>query len=491
MALWGWTSTLNGPERQLFPGLTIVALTLVGLVMSEQSASASPNRLSVVAGWLAGLALGFSAIALSALWVGPWSVGIVTVRDAFKPMSLAVALFAISVACRPAMRAAFRRRSPFAFYVIAAIFLLACSLGPTPTFLGGRIFYRPPYAWLMNLPLFADGVRVPARFAMPAVLALSVAAALAFDRFAVSPRVRRALALVVAAGVLADGWIHGLALPGVPDTWHTVDARGLTGVLELPAGEILGDAAAVYRATLHGYPTVNGMSGYEPKHYVVLRLALAAGDRTAIDALAESGPLLVAVDKRADGDQRWRTLVTSRPGATPLEDDHQWALFRVARKDSPPGAVGDVLPIVAASDNRGAVDVTSITDNNPDTGWIWARPQFAGQALRLVLARPAQVSGLDMSLGGGSELFPRSLNVETSLDGGAWQTVFAGKTGGLTFRATLVNPLDARIEFPLPPTFAKFVRLRVDLADKKYPWIVTDVIVKGTHSSRGLQSLSR
>ena len=171
MALWGWTSTLNGPERQIFPGLTIVALTVAGLVMSERSANASRDALSGVAGWLAGLALVFGAAALSALWVGPWSVGIVTVRDAFKPFSVAVALFAASVACRPAMRAAFRRRSPFAFYVIAAIFLLACSLGPRPTFLGEPILYRPPYAWLMNLPLFADGVRAPARFAMPAVLA--------------------------------------------------------------------------------------------------------------------------------------------------------------------------------------------------------------------------------------------------------------------------------------------------------------------------------
>jgi hypothetical protein len=141
--------------------------------------------------------------------------------------------------------------------------------------------------------------------------------------------------------------------------------------------------------------------------------------------------------------------------------------------------VGDLLPIVAASDNRRAVDVASITDNNPATGWIWARPQFAGQALRLVLDRPAHVSAVVMSLGGGSELFPRSLNVDTSLDGGTWQTGFAGKTGGLTLRAALVNPFDARIELPLPQTLAKFVRLRVDQADKKYPWIVTDVIVKG------------
>src|SRR5713226_5062338 len=32
LLFWGWTGSLNGPERQLFPGLTIVLLTVCGLV---------------------------------------------------------------------------------------------------------------------------------------------------------------------------------------------------------------------------------------------------------------------------------------------------------------------------------------------------------------------------------------------------------------------------------------------------------------------------
>jgi F5/8 type C domain len=480
MVLWGWTSSLNGPERQLFPGLTIVALTLAGLGMSQRTAAASSDRLSAVANWLAGLALGFIAVALSALWLGPWNVGPVTVRDAFKPFSVAVALFALSIACHPAMRDAFRRRSPFAFYVIAAIILFVCSLGPTPMFLGQPILYRPPYAWLMHLPLFAYGVRAPARLAMPAVLALSAAAALAFDRFRMSPRARRALAIVLAAGVAADGWIHGLALPAVPGAWQSAGANGVTGVLELPPGDTLGDAAAMYRATLHGRRTVNGMSGYDPLFYVVLRLALDAGDPTALDALAESGPLLVAVEKPADGDRRWRTFLSSHPGVTPLEDGDRWTLFRLARHDPPPRAgLSGILPIVEASDNDSAVDVAAITDNDPETGWMRAQPQFAGQLLQLDLGRQARVDAVVMSLGKGGELFPRSLIVETSLDGRAWETGFAGKTGGSAFRAVLANPRDARIELRLPPGMARFVRLRVDQTDRRYPWIVADVSVRG------------
>ena len=61
-------------------------------------------------------------------------------------------------------------------YLLAATFLFLCAMGPEPRFLGHRILYEPPYAWLMRLPVFAGGVRVPARFAMLGALALSVAA---------------------------------------------------------------------------------------------------------------------------------------------------------------------------------------------------------------------------------------------------------------------------------------------------------------------------
>ena len=99
---------------------------------------AARDPLRGVAAALMTLALVFALVAASALWIGSWRFGPVSVRDAFKPFSVAVALVTLRVACHPAMRAAFRRRSPFAFYVLATIALFVCSLGPTPTFLGAN-----------------------------------------------------------------------------------------------------------------------------------------------------------------------------------------------------------------------------------------------------------------------------------------------------------------------------------------------------------------
>ena len=67
------------------------------------------------------------------------------------------------------------------FYVLAMLLMYILSMGPEPRFLGTPFMYRAPYSWLMRLPGF-DAIRAPARFAMLAVLCLSVAAGLSFAR---------------------------------------------------------------------------------------------------------------------------------------------------------------------------------------------------------------------------------------------------------------------------------------------------------------------
>ena len=111
-------------------------------------------------------------------------------------------------------------------------------------------------------------------------------------------------------------------------------AFGLTAVLALPLGEPESDATAMYRATQLGLRSVNGLSGYDPPYYIVLRQALSDGDESALDAIAKDGPLLVVVDKEADGDHRWADFVGAQSGITPLRGDARWAMFRLARREA-------------------------------------------------------------------------------------------------------------------------------------------------------------
>src|SRR5947207_6647439 len=160
----------------------------------------------------------------------------------------------------------------------------------------------------MEFPVFG-AIRVPARFALPAMVALAMTGALAFDRMQLQTRARRTLAAALLIGIAADGWIRNLPLPQVPEVWSPSRADGFAAVLEVPLGEVFADMAAMYRATRHGHPVLNGNSGFEPTHYFALRTALEERDPTAFDGLPLSGRLLVAIDKRDDRNGSWNEFL--------------------------------------------------------------------------------------------------------------------------------------------------------------------------------------
>ena len=492
-AFWGWTAPLNGGERQLFPGLTVTALAIAGVVLLRRSRTGDGNRLTIASNICWALAACFAVIAIGARMAGPWRLDwgwlIVSVAVPYKPLSLAAAFAIFAVALSPTMRAAFRQRSALAFYLIAASVLFLCSLGPQPALLGEQILYEPPYAWLMRLPFFADTVRVPARFAMLGMLALAAVGGLVVSRLTPLTLARVALLAGVMVGILADGWISELPLPRVPQ--HTLSVPPIDtsmAVLELPLGDVWADTAALYRVTTHHIRAVNGYNGYEPSYYQALRRALADRDETILDALAASGPLLIGADNRADADARWDSFLSNHPGVTRLKEHGSRMLFQLSAKRPPAeeGCANDPLDVAAAFDAQGPVDSVMLTDQNPTTRWITARPQRAGDALTLDLGRVERLCGVAVSMGSAAVLYPGTLRVTTSLDGVSWKTEFLGKMGGPAYRAALENPRDARVSIPLRGTAARFVALGVEQSHPLYHWAVADVVVERQPHPRAL-----
>jgi len=480
IAVWGWTAPLNGNEARIFPGLTIMILVALGILAALRRRS---RGRPIASSLLLALACVFGVIAIVTAVRAAWAFNLgpiaVSSRVIYKPLSVAAAALVGSIALSARARDAFGRRSPFAFYVLATMVLFLCSMGPRPTFLGHQILYEPPYAWLMHLPLFDHGVRAPARFAMPAALALSVAAALAFSRLSARGSRRTAVAFgIVVAGILADTWVPGIPLAPVPDSWNPMPARGFAAVLELPLGGTGEDVAAMYHTIRHHLPTINGYSGYAPPHYDALRLALANRDETALDSLALSGPLLVAADKSKDGD--WPGFVRGHRRATPLGEDGRWVFFSLPRS-APAQALCDTgsLPIAAASDSRGAIPIATITDGSKFTWWTLGRPQQVGDQLVLDLGQAASPCAVVMLQDGFQPFYPRALSVATSVDGTAWTTAFSGKTGGLAIRGALASPVHPQLAIALPESPARFIRLQVEQALAREWWVVTDIAVKG------------
>jgi hypothetical protein len=197
--------------------------------------SSARDRLDRRTIWLTAAAAACAALAILGWTIAPWRFalpGVSISSDApFKPFSLALLALAVWIGASSRMRRAYARRSPLAFYGIATALLFLCALGPKPTLFGHQILYKPVYAWLMELPVFG-AIRAPARFAMPAMLALSVAGALAFSRLASVRAWRPAFTLMLMCGVVADSWVSNLPMAPLPDRWPASRADGFAAVLE-------------------------------------------------------------------------------------------------------------------------------------------------------------------------------------------------------------------------------------------------------------------
>lgn len=486
-ALWGWTAALNGGERQLFPGLTITVLALAGLMLLRRSHPPGRDRLAMVSAWCWVLAAALAAIAVSARVTGPWDLDwgwlSVSGRAPHKTLSVAAAMAIVAIGLSPTMRAEFRLRSPLAFYLVAAATLFLCSLGPRPALLGTQILYEPPYAWLMRLPFFGDAIRVPARFGMLAILALSVAGSLAFNRLTTANRSRAAVLLLVVTGIVAEGWMQDLPMPIAPQTAFEVPAGDPpTAMMELPLGDVWRDTAAMYRATRNRLRRVNGYNGYEPPYYQVLRRALEERDPTVLDALAGFGPLLISADNRVDRDQPWASFLSSHPNARRVGDLGNRTLFRLPLKPRPQRVRCESRPLTIAAvfDGQGQLDLAPLIDQNPTTQWMTEHPQRAGDALTIDLGRVEPVCGLRLSMGSAAVLYPGTLRVATSLDNENWKTRFERDTGGEALRAALRDPVRPNLVVPLFVKAARFIRLQIVRSRPEHPWAVANIIVDGS-----------
>jgi hypothetical protein len=421
VALWGFTASLaRGPfpgELQLFPGLTISVLAAVGCVMLLRRGSSGIRTV--------------------------WST-----------------------------------RPPLPFYLLAAGVLFLCSMGPVPTFFGKPVLRHGPYALLMMLPGFAHSVRAPARFALPALLALAAAAALAFNRLTLSPSTRRTLALVVLTGIVADSWIRRLEMPRVPLAWRPPAGYDFSAAIELPLSDF-GDFAAMYRATRHGHPIANGHSGFTPPHYLALQTSLAEGDVRGLDALAGAQPLLIALDVVADTDGRWTLMLSRETRITRLGDDGRWTFYGMSGEPGRSCQAPD-LPIASVHDANGGVDLHALTDRNSATMWTTGRPQRRDDTITIELATPARLCDLRFSIGTSWNAFPRDLEVATSGDGSSWTRRFDGSPAGLLVRGALANPTDIWIALPLDGAYARFVRLRLNASHPTAPWLMTELRASGS-----------
>ena len=344
LAFWGGLEWSPGPEQQLFPGVAIVVLVAAALWRARgwrprltEPRYARGLRITCIAVALLG-----SGLLAQRLVVGPWAVELLGVRISVTSIDkigghVVIACIAALLLSRPCV-AAWRRRSPFAFYLLAAAALGLLAMGPRPEVAGYPFMSYSPYRGLMALPGL-DALRVPARFWMLSLVCLSAAAALAYARLtAAGGRRRHVVLAVLAAGLLMDGWGR-LPVALAPSPSPLLLARAVGPVAELPLGWRDDDAAAMLRSTAHGQPVVNGYSGYAPPYYGALARGLAAGRRDVFLWLAEVGVRHVRLDRTRPGAPRIEAAASAVPGLRLDAHNADEALYTFVRTPpSPPPA---------------------------------------------------------------------------------------------------------------------------------------------------------
>jgi hypothetical protein len=481
LALWGGRLLAARSETALFPGLAVLAIGVLALATRRRARDAGTDRprLSRVGIVAAAITGGAAAVAVSVLMIGPWAIGrLVTVSVFHKPFSIAAIAAVVFLLQTASFRRAWRGRSIVGFYAFAMVVLYVLALGPTPTLLGRPIFYEPPYAWLMRLPGF-DVLRVPARFAMLAVLCQSMLVALALAslsrRAILRPQTQRIWLAAACAALLADGWVR---LPVVaPPPPGPAELENAAAVLELPAGQPELDFPAIYHGMFHGRPIVNGYSGYAPPHYLPLAHALRDGHYEAIEELAAFGPIAVAVATSSPRAAEALDAIPRLPQVERRSGPTGWTLFQAPQQALVRTAGGSPVPLTRVEPNRQPQDVARLMDGTVASAWGSGADQRGDEVITIDLGAAREVRAVVFRMGAFAFGFPRQLAIDGSTDAGTWSPVWAGPTVIQALHAALVDPGEVPLTIAFAPTEARYLRLRQTGREVGIPWWIGELQV--------------
>lgn len=300
----------------------------------------------------------------------------------------------------------------FFFYAGAAVLMAALTTG-----------------WLFPFP----GLRVPSRFFMLATLCLAIAAGLAVAALNTAyPRFAKLITLVVALGLLSDGWIVAMPLGVAPRRFIAPLAKDSV-VLELPVTDANVNVAAMYRGMMHGRPVVNGYSGYVPPYASIIDWALTRKDPSILTELRRGRTLYIAVAMHPESPV-WAAFVEAQNDVKRIEIGGAGTLYEL-----PPAAFPrqiNVGPVIAARQVTG------------HDGW-----------LTLDLGSERTVRAVELRTRGHVVLLQAGLRVETSVDGARWSVAADEPSGGLVFAGALRDPLAVPVRVVVPDAGARFVRL--------------------------------
>ena len=484
LTFWGWVRVKCGPEGELFPGVALIGLFLLGLVAlvvsSWRSASAQTGRyVRLFRRLLLLVAAVYTVVILVLLVSGPFMFELGALRvqaSGFrKPIQVMTIALVLALALSPGVRAMVRQSRTMVFYIVAAVVTWLLALGPRMTFMGSG-GARGPYDLLMSLP-GVDSLRVPARFWLMTTICLSVVAGLVVARF-IRDRSRRSTAVVaglVGLAVLSDGWINRIQTADLPPP--VPGAERLVGATLLDPPPDLGgrDIRSVFRAVNGGWNSVNGYSGWGPTYYNALISAGRAESDGMVTPFQRLGELYVLIGHDAP---RLRTMIEQQPGVTQVASDNAVTLYHLPARHaiSNPRPDGQQLRPRELRSQCSAELLSKAIDADETSLWqcaLWDERQ----ALTIDLGAVRTVGSVVNDLGSFSWLFPGALAVETSENGTTWNAAWSGAVLDRAILASMADPKHLRLVVAFPPRPARYIRMRAASGIGDAPWTIAELEV--------------
>ncbi len=505
--LLGSTFQPGTPGARLFPGVVAVLLAAIGLAggmrwkrAAETSRPRGQRSIRVLELAILALAIAVVAIDLGGGFRAEIGGAALSATGIEVPLLLLGALaVARGLAGRrwPGCRSLFPRFGGpgGATYpaLLAAAFVL--SLG------------TQPYGLLRAFVPGFGNLRAPYRIAAVFLFALAILAAVGTAR--ILERLRSRSPGRVRSPVLA-----AVALPALVVLEHLSIPLPLTPV---PAGE---DVPAVHRwlaereddpaivffparipleyprvlfSTHHWRRMVNGFSGYAPYLYVELAERSPEFPSPALVAdLRALGVDLVAVETASYPPARRKQILArigklewAVDGLRPLGNFDGVRVYELSAAADPATLGPPAEPPPSAPIERDGWSVraepperaASAVDGDPVS--CWSAPMRPGALFRVDLGARRRIGGIVLRTGESPLGYPRRFRVEVSRDGRSWRRI-ARESRFHPPLSAFVEPLDMRVEIPLPATTTRHLRIVQERRRDELAWVICELEVLGS-----------
>ena len=319
-----------------------------------------------------------------------------------------------------------------AVYWVLLVFSVWMSLGPEVEVLGKKT--GSLYGFFHRFVPGYQGLRVPARFAVVAMLAMGMLAALNLKTIVGRlrrPFARHALPCVVVLLLCIEYLPYPQRLqfrkhePSVY-TWLKETQPG--PIIEFPIREaphdFFNDVKYVFYSTVHWQKLLNGYSGYSPPAYdVILHHLRNFPDETSKAVLGYLG--IKTVIAHSGDEALMEVWAKDLDLVVRFDNDYVFQLRESIAPELPTSDPGEVIPKAAwravAADPPGNRPLNVLNDGSIEKRWHSQDDQEKGMWVELALDAPRTVSGVRLHMGDFPSDFPRGVALSGRGRDGRWE----------------------------------------------------------------------